>query len=146
MADRVAILDRGRVIQLGPPADLYRRPGTRFVAEFLGETNLIRARTDGAKIQTSVGLLTPANPPTADAECLVSIRPEAIRLAASGPNSLRGTIAETTYLGELAQHVIKLSDGTTVRAAEINPGGAPVVGTQVDISIDPADIVVISDD
>src|SRR5204863_9792191 len=41
MADRIAVMDRGRVVQTGAPADLYRRPGSRFVAEFLGETNLI---------------------------------------------------------------------------------------------------------
>ncbi|HRQ72809.1 MAG TPA: ABC transporter ATP-binding protein, partial [Phycisphaerales bacterium] len=95
MADRVAIMDAGRVVQLGAPADLYRRPRSRFVAEFLGETNFLEAEVLGvegglARLRTPAGELAAfiaddgpqaANDrPAPASHVTLSIRPEAIRL------------------------------------------------------------------
>ena len=164
MADRVAIMRAGRVVQQGAPLDLYRRPESRFVAEFLGETNILEAtaRASGGVVELRAGALTlradarPGAPD--DGPVLVSIRPEAIALThaalapalASAAGSTTAEIIGTTYLGEIAQHTVRLDSGLVLRAAELNPLGrhpgqrpgstAPV---RVALSIQPHDVVVL---
>ena len=171
MADRVAIMRAGKVVQEGTPLDLYRRPASRFVAEFLGETNLIpaTARSAGAVTELKAGPLTlraDARPGAPDSgDVLVSIRPEAIALthealgqALAGTSAAGNTTAQivgTTYLGEIAQHTLKVDskpgvEPLTLRASELNPMGrhpgqrpgsnAP---PRVAISIQPHDVVVL---
>ncbi len=90
MADRVAIVNQGRVVQIGPPGELYRRPHTPFVASFLGETNFVEGtiieRTEkGVGVQTPIGRIHAAtiSPKVGEAsKVLCSIRPEAIRIGA----------------------------------------------------------------
>src|SRR5262245_4451904 len=93
IADRVAILDQGRIQQIGPPRDVYVRPASRFVASFIGETNLLAAsvvRRDGAGValNTPLGILTstalPDGPLAAGDEVTLSIRPESVVLDAPG--------------------------------------------------------------
>jgi iron(III) transport system ATP-binding protein len=147
MADRVAILDRGRIIQLGPPRDLYRRPASRFVAEFLGETNflpatLISRRGDSAIIRTAAGDLESSAPAAAGNDLVCSIRPEAIRIGPpAASNTFSGILVETTYLGELAQHAVELSGGQRIKVADLNPGAAR--SGPVHLTVAPEDVVVL---
>jgi iron(III) transport system ATP-binding protein len=143
MADRVAIIDRGRVVQMGPPAELYRRPGSRFVAEFLGETNFLPASPAGTEVDTPIGRLAAAQPPTTGAS-LISIRPEAIRIGGAGRNRFRARVLESTYLGEIAHHTVEVNT-TRLRIADLNPVTALTAGTTLDLNIDPADVVLISE-
>jgi iron(III) transport system ATP-binding protein len=146
MADRVAIIDRGRIVQLGPPAELYRKPGSRFVAEFLGETNFLSATIVGSELETPLGrLITSAPLPPTASKCLVSIRPEAIRIGGSGRNRFRGRVHESTYLGEVAHHAVDVVPGVRLRVADLNPVTALKSGSVVDVAIDPGDVVVISE-
>ena len=143
MSDRVAIVDHGRLIQVGPPKDLYRQPSSRFVAEFLGETNLIpgtvsRASDEGVEIRSSIGTLK-ASHGIGSGEVLCSLRPEAVKL---GIGTIRGVVQEAVYLGETAQMAILV--GTSVlRASVMNPRDIPVPGKDTWISIDPDDVAVI---
>ncbi|MCC6675766.1 MAG: ABC transporter ATP-binding protein [Phycisphaerales bacterium] len=153
MADRVAILEAGRVVQTGPPAELYRRPRTRFVAEFLGETNFLPATVtsaDGPKItvETAAGAFSAraeaAGPWRPGAGVLCSVRPEALRIGLpswGGMNTMTGRVVETTYLGEMAQHVVELKGGLRVKAADLNPREA-VTGT-ITIGVAPEDVVLL---
>lgn len=154
MADRIAVMQAGRVVQVGPPRELYRRPRTRFVAEFLGEANfipgtVIERKADRFTVRTAVGELVaavdPAAAPTAD-EVLCAIRPEALRMSLEpgSNNTLKGTVVETTYLGEMAQHVVELPDGTRVKAADINPRASDAAGTRVEMRVDEGDVMVIA--
>jgi ABC-type Fe3+/spermidine/putrescine transport system ATPase subunit len=98
MADRIAVLNAGRIEQIDRPEDLYRHPANRFVAGFLGFQNLLPGRmADEGRVQTSIGLLhlkTPVRP--RQAEVTVLIRPEAARRLASGEQPLeRETAIET---------------------------------------------------
>jgi iron(III) transport system ATP-binding protein len=133
MADRVAVLDRGRVMQVGAPRELYDRPGSRFVADFLGETNFIAATVSGT------------SPRGGNVTC--SLRPEALRLAnrPSAANCLSGKMLQTIYLGEVAQHLIELSDGTVLKALELNPDVFTRAGEEVYLTIDPDDVVILPD-
>lgn len=160
MADGVAVLDMGVIAQTGTPKGLYDRPGSRFVADFLGETNFIEGkidRVDGERITiaTAAGILVSTasatgSPLTTGQAVSCSIRPEAIALADSGahPNtqSLTGTLAESVYLGEMAQHLIDLPGNTRIKAFEMHPAGAPErrPGTTVTIRINSSDIVLLA--
>jgi iron(III) transport system ATP-binding protein len=145
MADRVAIISRGQVVQLGPPSNLYRKPASKFVAEFLGETNFLTAKMAAGSLETEAGRLTTSQKTPTTGECLVSIRPEALRLSSSGANRIRGRVVESTYLGELAHYTIELEGGRRLKVADLNPAMAgPAPGSDVDLSVDPSDVVVIS--
>ncbi len=133
VADRVAILEAGKVAQVGRPQEIYRRPRTCAVAKFIGESNFIGGRVksiDGrtARLDTAHGrfLGTIAHPnwtPAKGELVVLAIRPESLALtdAPRGPNTMDGFIASTTYLGEIAQHELKTSDGSMIRTAELNP-------------------------
>jgi iron(III) transport system ATP-binding protein len=161
MADRIAIMSAGRVEQLGPPAELYRRPRTRFVAEFLGETNFLAAKvtavSDGrVTVETKAGTIAArvadedgarSAGPTVGSDVLCSVRPEAVRVGLpswGGMNTLSGRVVETTYLGEIAQHVIELKGGVRVKAADLNPR-AGVIGDNgtVTLGVAPEDVVLL---
>ena len=155
MADNMAVLRNGRVVQTGPPRQLYERPDSRFVADFLGETNFLPAVVVGSEngmliLETAAGVLHSATPATEAPQrgnVTCSIRPEAIHLVDSPApvNSPTAKHVRTMYLGDLAQHQLELSDGTSVRALELNPKTNKNVTRSTLIYIDPTDIVILSD-
>jgi len=140
IADRIAIMRDGRIVQMGTPLEVYRRPVSSFVASFIGEANFLdgtvrHTEGDETQVETPVGTwvsrgATPARPGTAVKLC---IRPEALHFDAppSGatPNLFAGQLRDTIYLGELAQHRFCLSGSdaaaTTAtvefKACELNP-------------------------
>lgn len=155
MADNMAVLRNGRVVQTGPPRQLYERPNSRFVADFLGETNFLPAVVIGNQngtviLETAAGVLLSAAasvgaPERGNVTC--SIRPEAIRIVdrPSPVNSPAARHVRTMYLGDLAQHQLELSDGTQLRSLELNPKVMHDHASSAQIYIDPSDIVILSD-
>jgi len=147
MADRVAILDAGRVIQVGSPEELYRRPATRFVAEFLGEANFLsgaaaRISPTMVEIKTPAGsLLATSSVPAGDVTCLV--RPECFQFADTG---LEGSLIESTYLGDTAQHLVALRGGAQVKVLELNPesGSRMAPNAPVHVNSSPDRVVILS--
>lgn len=134
MADRLAVMDAGKLIQVGTPMQVYRRPQTKMVAEFIGETNFIDgiikqpSYRDGYwDVDTPCGVLrgraTDGLDPVAGQPVSVSIRPEALTLMdlPDSPNRFFGNILETTYLGEQVQYELSTRDGHLLRIAEMNP-------------------------
>ncbi|MBX3358626.1 MAG: ABC transporter ATP-binding protein [Phycisphaeraceae bacterium] len=161
MADRVAIMSRGSVVQLGTPSDLYRRPRTRFVAEFLGETNFLAGvvaehhngstpPTGTVAVDTDAGrLLATTNEQIGvGSKVTCSVRPEAWRIAGTAeqaPNRLVGRLGETTYLGEVAQHLVELTPSTHIKVVELNPAldGLASRGSLVAVATSPQDVIVL---
>ncbi|MCI0674606.1 MAG: ABC transporter ATP-binding protein, partial [Phycisphaerales bacterium] len=132
MADRVAVMRNGAIEQIGPPHLLYQRPISRFVADFLGETNFLTAvvgATNGnaIELETGAGALRATGwlskeQPAPGSRVTCSIRPEAMKMTSqSTGNSLAGQLMSSVYFGETVQHQIRLKDGTLVRAIELNP-------------------------
>jgi iron(III) transport system ATP-binding protein len=120
ISDRVAVLREGRVAQVGPPAELFEHPRTRFVAEFVGKTNLIDAVADGAGGVTrgTLRLRVAAESLVPRAPVVVSIRPHQITLGPPGrdagdANVLAGTVVRASYLGDAIDYQIAI-DGTDV--------------------------------
>ena len=122
MSDRIAVMDRGCIEQLGTPAEIYERPRTAFVATFIGESNLIRGtlapRADGAwEIVTTEGWrlrATDAHHLETDGRACLAVRPEWADLAPPGEpppgrNSLDGTVDEVIYTGEMVRVLVTLA-------------------------------------
>ena len=130
--------------QAGPPLEVYRQPQSRFVAEFLGETNLLEGRADGAVIATDAGAFITTVPTTTTGSVLLSIRPEAWRIAfrQEPVNSFPGRITQTVYLGELARHRFSLETGHDLTIFELNPRPHDSTGPLY-ATVDPADVVPI---
>ena len=144
LGDRIAVLDGGRIVQIGTPQEIYEQPATRFVADFIGETNLLPVDYDGAGTLTVAGQWTlgVADVRGADETALASpepavlaVRPERVRIDPDG--ELQGTVAETAYLGSDIHLTIDLGDGVHIKARVDAEGSSPAVGDSVRIGIDP---------
>ena len=134
IADRMAILDAGTIGQIGTPLEVYRAPRTKTVADFIGETNFIEGTVEEAdleghwEVETEHGrfagrVADPDWTPKPGDKATLSVRPETLSLADTRPpiNGIAGRVVESTYLGEIAQYVLKPENGGTVRIAELNP-------------------------
>ncbi len=138
IADRLAILDAGRIAQVGTPEEIYRRPNSALVAGFIGETNLIPGKVEfssGSKyyVQTPIGELSGHLSqdnwtPEQGESVTVSIRPECLSLQPSVPpdNGIKGHLTEAVYLGEVAQYSLQPRGDSSRRTepisiSELNP-------------------------
>lgn len=131
MADRMAVLTRGKIGQIGTPEEIYRRPRSGYVANFIGETNLIsgtalETRGEFTMATTASGPIAgrvsdPDWRPVAGEEISLSIRPEAWRLhPLEGDNAISGNIVERSYLGQRIQYWINTDVGRQ-QVVELNP-------------------------
>jgi len=120
MADRVAVLRAGRLEQVAAPAELYGRPATAFVAEFVGTMSrvpAVRAEGDGGdgRRVEALGVTLPVEGELpADGELDVLVRPEAVRVTADPQGT--GTVVTASFLGAITRVTIRLADGTEVKA------------------------------
>ena len=161
MADRIVVMRRGRPVQVGTPHELYTRPESAFVAEFIGGTNLLQGKLEkvGAfmTVHTEYGEVCAQNgvKGTARGEpVLCSVRPESVRLKpeagaapalpAEGTNELTGEVQSIMYLGDNEQYCLRLSDNSLVRAVEYNPAARSArVGDRVTLQFHARDVVVL---
>jgi spermidine/putrescine transport system ATP-binding protein len=127
------VMNNGRIEQLGEPRELYERPSTAFVAGFLGISNLLAGvvsgpgtvRLDGAEETRVAGGL-----PAEGTRVSIGVRPEKLRIADDGVNTLRGTVTERAYIGVSTQYLIDTAAGTITiyvqnaqaQAADAEPG------------------------
>ena len=121
MSDRIAVMDQGRVLQIGSPVEIYEQPASRFIAEFIGESNLLTgtvSAVDGADCSITVGdatvtgRLTQNNLVSPGHEVALLVRPEMIRLHALDANEqpkLMGTVSETIYQGSVVRYRIRVA-------------------------------------
>ncbi len=133
MSDRIAVMNRGRYEQLGDPESLYERPASRFVAGFLGVSNLLPATLDGTVGDYAVARLrdeTPVRIPRAQTTGLsrieVGVRPEKIRLREpeepipDGHNALVGVVRDASYLGVSTSYIVEIRGGARLTVYEQN--------------------------
>lgn len=130
LADRIVVMDRGRIVQAGPARELYEHPASRFVAGLLGDVNLI-AGTLGPEesevrgVHTTFGhfsaLPSPAVSETPEgAKVVLALRPERLQLG-TRENTLAGTLVDAAYLGDRVRRQIRTADGTVLRASASLP-------------------------
>ena len=133
MADRIAILDKGQVMQVATPAEVYEAPGSRFVAGFVGNINMFEGKVaarNGAGVNIAVGDtgMTIRSESGADVpagtEVAFAIRPEKIavssRQPAEGLNAAEGEIFDLAYLGDMTVYYVRLASGQVIKASSLN--------------------------
>ena len=146
MSDRVVVMFSGEIAQVGPPRDLYARPASREVAQFIGRTQFVSAtvlaRRDAAHVEldTPLGtLVAPADPALViGQQALLVVRPEALRLEASvqtGAKARQGQVIRTYFLGGSVEHVLSFAGGVTL-FAHTAPGSDIAAGAQATLSVD----------
>jgi putrescine transport system ATP-binding protein len=132
VADRIGVMDRGRLIQVATPPEIYEQPNSRWVADFIGEVNLIEGRlmeagpehavvmsADAGRVET--GAASDARPGDT---VWVAVRPEKVGIAsepaAPGSNCVAGVVCDIGYLGDLSTYKIKLDNGFVMKTAAAN--------------------------
>jgi spermidine/putrescine transport system ATP-binding protein len=157
LSDRIAVMNRGLVLQEGTPNEIYERPQTRFVADFIGQTNFFPGVLEQAAplvVRCAGGLLVRGTAPAElrpGARVVVSVRPEAIAPEAAGHvNSMVGTLARTTYLGDLVQYHIETGAGhEVVMQLQNDPRGLGAgwrIGERVAVGWDQSAALVLAGD
>jgi ABC-type Fe3+/spermidine/putrescine transport system ATPase subunit len=154
IADRIAILDAGKILQTGTPAEIYRNPRSRIVAEFIGEANMLNARITGRNEFVDLDVdgihLRAAN--SSDIDCKkigstirICVRPEAIQIVdrKSLEQSWMAKLTETVYLGPIAQH--RFACGKIIlKVTEANPRPAQFhIGSDYFLSVVPDDVILL---
>jgi len=161
MADRLAVMEKGAIAQIGTPEEIYRHPQNAHVAGFIGETNflageIVAAEQGGIVVETASGRLrgratVPSWSPATGEAVKLSIRPEAWRLGQATDNAITGRIVQRTYVGQRIQYSVETASGPQ-QVVELNPhvihevGEAPVtlhVRTD-DVAVLPQELSTIS--
>jgi putative spermidine/putrescine transport system ATP-binding protein len=147
MADRIAVLSEGRIAQVGAPEDIYERPATRFVADFIGRANLltgtVAAQHDGVAEVAVAGCGTVralAEEPVTG-EVTVLLRPHRLALEPAGADGLTGTVESASYTGDLITYRIRLGDHEVAVEALTGSGPAWTPGSRVGVSITDARVL-----
>jgi putrescine transport system ATP-binding protein len=138
VADRIGVMDCGRLEQVATPRQLYEAPASRWIAEFVGDINIIEGHIERAEehrltIATrDAGAIVAAEPrqPVSKTTICVAIRPEKVKLSRRGPvsdapgaipmNRLEGVVIEVNYLGGVTTYKVKLDTGAVLRASMAN--------------------------
>ena len=149
MSDRIAVMNKGRVLQVGNPHEIYDAPASRFVAEFIGETNFIGGRiksvNDGvAEIGLNDGTVLTAKADGANVgeDVTIVIRPEHAEVAAHAHNGsaavVHGTLENVVYFGTDTHYHLRLRDGSVFVTRQQNkPGGISgfAIGSDVGVTV-----------
>lgn len=135
MGDRMAVMSRGEIAQVGTPDEIYRDPHSRLVADFIGETNFLEAEAEKPSsrpghwmVVTKLGrfharLPRGVSPPVSGDRVTISIRPECLVLSdrRNADIAIPGHIQDAVYLGDIAQYTLRTASGVHIRVSEQNP-------------------------
>lgn len=134
MADRIGVMNDGRLVQVAPPRELYEAPNSRWVAEFVGDVNLIEGKAgscmNGRLSMTTAEFgeiaITCAATAEAGAAVWIALRPERVQLASWRPgdsvNAVAGTVIDVGYMGHMCAYTLRLDSGREMKAAVANTG------------------------
>lgn len=154
MADTIAVMNGGRIEQLGGPTQLYEAPLTTFVANFLGQSNLIRASVTGRSgedltldVHGNRLAMPVSRRSSGEDDLLIGVRPEKIRLTEQGTRSAEGenvlpgsVVTDASFTGVSTQYMVRTPWGQElmVFVQNLGVGGVLTPGTAVDLHWDPA--------
>ena len=134
MADRIAVMDHGRLVQVAPPAEVYEQPNCRYVANFVGDVNLIEAKIAASAVNETVLASDSLSSPIRVEQKIdarvgdtvwLALRPEKMRISLAAAveanaNSAQGVVHDIAYLGDFSIYHVRLADGTLLKAAQPN--------------------------
>jgi iron(III) transport system ATP-binding protein len=141
ISDTIAVMDRGHILQVGKPWELYLRPGSRFVADFIGTMNVLHGKVEGPgrgpeelTVVTEFGERWQVRATASPGQSIsIGVRPESLQLAPGANageawNSLKGTVTEVVYLGAVVRYQVKVTEDLSVTAEIHNPDFSAICG------------------
>ena len=160
VADRIGVMDKGRLVQVAPPRELYEAPNSRWIAGFVGDINLIEGQVASRQsghftiaTQAAGSVVASHVPSSATGNVCVAIRPEKIRMAIAAQgapaelNTFAGVLTSAGFLGGVSVCNVKLDQGAVLRIAIPNAtrtaADSFAVGQRVSLSVEPDDVVVL---
>jgi spermidine/putrescine ABC transporter ATP-binding subunit len=153
LSDRIAVMDRGRLVQLGTGIEVYDHPDTPFVADFLGRVNLIRGRVvarDGASAVVRAephAFRIPGTAAVEGADLVVGVRPERVRLAAAAEVpalSLSGDVERVAFVGNLVRYYVRCAGDLVITAEDQDRKAAFAPGQRVVLEWEPDAVMIWS--
>jgi ABC-type spermidine/putrescine transport systems, ATPase components len=153
LSDRIAVMNEGHIVQIGTPRDIYERPNSRFVADFIGVTNFLEGSVterngDLCRVDLGIGELWARTKSTllVGSKALLSLRPEWVTLsteprASGGQNEWSGVVIRRAFQGDSVDHIVQVGNAEIRNRS--NPAQSIPEGTTVYVSIDPEKIVVV---
>jgi putative spermidine/putrescine transport system ATP-binding protein len=148
IADRVGVMRDGRIEQLAPPTEVYSRPATSFVAEFVGLTNRLPGEVRNGSVTVQGCVLPLVDSATPDGAALALVRPEAVTVTSGTdqePGPLVGTVIAITFLGAMSRVTVDLGTTTVMAQLPTSDATALVAGSRVTLSIRPDPVLVSAD-
>ena len=148
IADRVGVMREGRLEQLAPPTEVYSRPATSFVAEFVGLSNRLAGEVHGGEVIVRGCTLPLVEQDTPDGQVVALVRPEAVSLASRAPESgggsgpLTGTVIAITFLGATSRVTVDLGDTRVMAQLPTSEASALAAGSRVVLAIRPDPVLV----
>jgi putative spermidine/putrescine transport system ATP-binding protein len=150
MSDRIAVIDKGRFRQVGRPRDIYERPDSRFIAEFIGESHFVPVTLGESGAEIAGRALKLAQPVSGAGHRLLVLRPEKLTVLANGAgeglNVLEGTVKEIVYQGESSLIYVALNDGVEIAIRQPTTSAAGALdtpGRPVRLGLAPADTILV---
>jgi iron(III) transport system ATP-binding protein len=147
VSDRIIVMDHGRIVEQGPPTELFESPRTRFVADFLAEANIVSGRLlavagDVADVEIAGHVARLPHRGHAPGAVAVAIRPDAIRVHAAGGGGIAGRIARAAFVGRVVEYAIETAAGELL---VIVPGmeAALPAGQRVTLSLGPRGVALV---
>lgn len=134
MSDRVAVLNNGKMQQVSPPEQLYRKPENRFVAEFIGRANFLPVEVNNGQLTFANRPLAGEPPPCGQSQYWM-LRPESLHLGEprEGENMIAGTLIDSTFVGPIMRHRVDLGDGHIVLVEEPSTKKTSLPSGQVNV-------------
>jgi putrescine transport system ATP-binding protein len=130
LADRIGVMDRGKLVQVATPPEIYEQPNSRWVAQFVGDVNLIEGKVvsngaDGVLIESAAGRIRVRQGDGKPGDTVfVALRPEKLRLTREPPpgdeNRIPGQVWDIGYLGDMSVYQVKSDGGPTLKASAAN--------------------------
>ena len=153
MSDRIVVMNAGSAEQIGTPEEVYERPATAFVADFLGKANMLSGtvtRSDGPTLVTleggqTVSVLLP-KPLTQGSAVIVVVRPQKLSVGRASANRLPGRVVSASYLGGSAIYEVDIGGKTNIRANAAIDGRVLREGEAIELGFDPDDCVLLDGD
>jgi putative spermidine/putrescine transport system ATP-binding protein len=145
IADRVGVMQAGRLEQLGPPTEIYSRPATPFVADFVGLTNRMRGTVRSGVVDVRGASIPLVDPNVPDGPAVALIRPEAVALTGNGEmeqGPLVGTVIAVAFLGAMSRVTVDLGDATVLAQLATSDASEHPAGSKVRLELRPDPVLI----
>jgi spermidine/putrescine transport system ATP-binding protein len=139
LADRIVILNEGRIEQIGTPEEIYRRPASLFAADFIGESNIMHGKKEGGAFVLESGARVPISGQTPDSCTSLVVRPEALRIGKDG--FIGAQVLSRGYLGSTTRMVLQLENSEMQVVSSLNDGD---IAQLAEIGLETGDFVKLS--